>query len=135
MNPDAKLLRDTLELALSAEHDFAARFYHTLFARHPELRPMFHRNSDGAQRKMFAQKLAAIIDNIENPSWMQETLLAIARSHHDYGATPAMYTQVGAALLDTLRESCGDGWSEAAEAAWNQAYRSIADAILSVPPT
>ena len=32
-------------------------------------------------------------------------------------------------LIATLREACGEAWSDAAEAAWQQAYASLVTAI------
>lgn len=124
------LLRETLELTLARDDTFPARFYDRLFAAHPEARPLFHRSSPGAQNKMFAQKLAAIVDHIDDPAWLDRELATLAANHVGYGVTPAMYPWVGEALIATLREACGDAWSEAAERAWTAAYASLVDAIL-----
>ena len=59
------VLRDTLELALAKDDGFAARFYHNLFGAHPELKPMFHRSSPGAQQTadaMSACGFPAVVD-------------------------------------------------------------------------
>ena len=130
MSSDARMLRDTLELTLAADDSFPKRFYDRLFARHPEVVPMFHRNSPGAQRKMFAQKLTMIVDHVEDPEWLARELAEVAESHAKYGVTPEMYAWVGEALVDTLREACADGWTVAAEHAWRTAYRRITEAIL-----
>ena len=60
------ILRDTLELTLANDDSFPTRFYTRLFEAHPELRSLFHRSSPGAQNKMFAQKLTAIVDHIDD---------------------------------------------------------------------
>lgn len=130
MSLDPKLLRDTLETAMTRD-DFAERFYARLFAAHPECRPLFKRNSEGAQNKMFAQKLCSIIDAIEQPERVAAEALAIGRSHAEYGVRPEMYAWVGAALLDALREANGDEWSEEAERSWAAAYEALSNAILA----
>lgn len=130
MTDRAELLRDTLERVLAADDTFPARFYERLFADHPEVRSMFHSHSPGAQRKMFAQKLVAIVDHIEDPAWLEREAAALGTSHAGYGVTPEMYPWVGDALLATVAEACGEHWSTAAEEAWRSAYEQLSSAIV-----
>jgi hemoglobin-like flavoprotein len=131
MGIDARILRDTLEATLALDDTFPARFYELLYAEHPSVRALFRRNSMGAQHKMFAQKLVAIVDHIEDPSWLERELGKLAEVHRSYGVTEEMYPWVGDALVTTLREACGDEWSEAAEESWRAAYAALKDAILA----
>lgn len=131
---DALLLRQTFEIAVN-DPRFGAIFYERLFDRHPTLKPLFRRNSDGAQQKMFAQKLAAIVDAVEDPAALRSELVAVASSHATYGVTPEMYEWVGSALIETLRDAAADEWSAAAEQAWRTAYGAIVATILAPPPT
>jgi hemoglobin-like flavoprotein len=126
----ANLLRETLELTLSRDDTFPARFYERLFAAHPDVRALFHRSSPGAQNKMFAQKLAAIVDHIDDPAWLGRELSRLAANHVDYGVKPEMYPWVGDALIATLAEACGTAWTAEAEQAWKAAYASLVKAIL-----
>jgi len=128
---DAQILRETLEQTLAADDSFPKRFYDVLFSRHPEVIPMFHRNSPGAQRKMFAQKVTMIVDHFEDPEWLQRELADVALSHEKYGVRPEMYAWVGEALIDTVREACGAEWNDAAEQAWREAYDKIVGSILA----
>ena len=132
MTGRAQLLRETLEIAL-AHADFGQRFYARLFAAKPHLRPMFKGNSDGAQQKMFAQKLCAIVDNIDDPELLRDEALKIATTHRGYGVTAEMYEWVGSALIESLREASGAAWSSEAERAWKDAYATLARAIISEP--
>lgn len=131
---DLELLRATLELTLASDDTFPARFYEILLGRHPELAPMFHRNSRGAQGKMFAQKLVALVDHLGDPGWLARELGALAASHAGYGVTAEMYPWVGDALVATLGEACGPDWTAAAERAWRDAYADLARAILAAAP-
>jgi hemoglobin-like flavoprotein len=124
------ILRDTLEITLARDDSFPTKFYERLFAAHPEARALFHRSSPGAQNKMFAQKLTALVDHIEDPAWMTRELATLAANHVSYGVTPEMYPWVGEALIGTLAEACGDAWSPDAERAWRDAYASLVAAIL-----
>ena len=134
MTQQAELLRETLEIVLAADDTFPARFYERLFAAHPEVQPMFRSHSPGAQRKMFAQKLAAIVDHIEDPQWVERELSALSSAHVGYGVTPEMYAWVGDALIATLAEACGEHWSVEADAAWQAAYARLTRAILGPAP-
>ncbi|MCX5742810.1 MAG: globin domain-containing protein [Proteobacteria bacterium] len=127
---DVGLLRDTLELALAATDAFPTAFYERLFRDHGELRAMFHRSSPGAQSKMFSQKLVALVDHLDDPTWIARELGAMTASHRGYGVRPEMYPWVGDALIATLRDACGATWSDAAERAWLAAYDRLAQAML-----
>jgi hemoglobin-like flavoprotein len=130
----ASILRDTLELTLARDDTFPARFYDRLFASRPELRPLFHRHSPGALRKMFAQKLTALVDHVEDPAWLSRELAALGASHASYGVTAEMYPWVGDALLATLADACGEAWTPEAERAWRDTYAAVTRAILDASP-
>jgi hemoglobin-like flavoprotein len=128
------LLHETLEIALAKDDTFPVRFYERLFEAHPELRPMFHRSTPGAQNKMFAQKLTAIIDHLDDAAWLDRELASVASKHISYGVTPEMYGWVGEALIATLAEACGDVWTPEAEIAWGVAYGALAGTMISSAP-
>ena len=132
---DPRLLRETLEITLALDDTFPARFYELLFASHPSVKALFRRNSVGAQHKMFAQKLVAIVDHIEDPGWLKRELGTLAEVHRSFGVTEEMYPWVGEALVTTLREACGEEWSDAAESSWRAAYAALQAAILATPST
>ena len=127
---DTRLLRTTLELTLARDDTFPTRFYDRLFAAHPDVKPLFHRSTPGALNKMFAQKLSAIVDHLEDPKWLGRELSTLAANHESYGVRPEMYAWVGEALIATLREACADIWTDETERAWTEAYASITGEIL-----
>ena len=127
---DVRILRDTLELTLAKDDTFPTKFYNRLFNAHPEVRALFHRSTPGAQNKMFAQKLTAIVDHLDDPAWLNRELATLAANHVSYGVTREMYPWVGEALIATLEEACGDAWTPAADRAWKDAYASLVTAIL-----
>lgn len=131
MSIDLDLLRDTLEIALAQDARFPGRFYELLFERHPELEALFTRHSRGAQVRNFGKKLVAIVDHLDDPEWTERELGGLATSHVEYGVTSAMYGYVRDALIDTLREACGDAFTDEAEKAWREAYARIAAAMLA----
>jgi hemoglobin-like flavoprotein len=129
---NALLIRQTFEIAVN-DPRFGKMFYDSLFRQHPTAAALFKRNSEGAQQKMFAQKLAAIVDAVEDVDALAVELAAIARSHATYGVTREMYGWVGAVLIETLREAAASEWSADAELAWRSAYGVIVETILAQP--
>jgi hemoglobin-like flavoprotein len=127
------ILRETLELTLARDDSFPTRFYERLFAAHPEVRPLFHRSSPGALNKMFAQKLASIVDHLDDPQWLGRELAGLAENHRRYGVTAEMYPWVGTALIATVREACAERWTPEIEQAWIAGYDALMAAILISP--
>ncbi len=125
-----RILRDTLEMTLARDDSFPLRFYERLFTAHPEVKALFHRSTPGAQNKMFAQKLAAIVDHLDEPDWLHRELPRLAATHATYGVTAEMYPWVGEALIATLAEACEGAWTAEAEREWREAYASLVAAIL-----
>ncbi len=119
------LIRTSFELILERDPEFAARFYRILFERYPQVKSMFGRNSAGAQQKMLAQALTAVVDHLEDGSWLAETLAALGAKHVGYGVSPEMYVWVGDALLAAMAEVLGDDWTPAHVHAWGEAYAAI----------
>jgi hemoglobin-like flavoprotein len=62
---------------------------------------------------MLQQALVALIDHLEDASWLGETLSALGAKHLEYGVTDEMYGWVGECLLATLTEVAGKDWSPA----------------------
>lgn len=128
---DPRILRDSLEAVLAQDDRFPTRFYELLFEKHPEVKRLFHRSSPGAQRKMFAQKLCAIVDHVDDASWIARELGGIRRAHDGYGVTAEMYPWVGEVLLQTLREALGPDFTPDVERNWVEAYAAITAAVLT----
>ena len=128
---DLAMMRETLEITLAQDDTFPQRFYDRLFTAHPDVRPLFHRSSQGALNKMFAQKLISIVDHLDDPEWLGRELARLAHNHKGYGVTAEMYPWVGDALIATLRDACGDAWTAEAERAWTDGYQALMRAILA----
>ncbi|MFO0665381.1 MAG: globin domain-containing protein [Polyangiaceae bacterium] len=127
---DAHLLRETFEIVATRPR-FGAEFYKRLFSSCPDLAPMFHRNSSGAQEKMFMQKLASIVDAVEDGAALRQALASVATSHVGYGVTPEMYARVGEVLLGTLADALDTEWTPEVETSWREAYAHVTELVLS----
>ncbi len=130
MSLDVQVLKDSFGLVVERAPKVTSRFYEILFARYPQVRPLFGRNSQQKQEEMLTRALVAVIDHLEDPTWLGETLRAMGAKHVSYGVTDEMYPWVGESLLATLAEVLGDDWTPAVEAAWVAAFGAIAGAMM-----
>lgn len=125
------LLRSSLELVVERQPEITPRFYDILFARYPQVQPLFARNSGDRQAKMLQEAIVAVVDHVDDASWLTSTLVGMGRQHVDYGVTPEMYGWVGESLLATLAEIAGSDWTPAVERAWSDAFGAIRDLMLA----
>jgi hemoglobin-like flavoprotein len=123
---DPGLLRSSFELVTERQPQLTKRFYEILFERYPQVRPLFGRNSGANQAQMLQDALVAVMDHLEDASWLTATLTAMGKKHVEYGVTNEMYDWVGASLLATLAEAAGKQWTPQLDAAWGEAYGAIA---------
>lgn len=123
MNTQSKtLIRSTWQQVVPIADAAADLFYRRLFEIEPGLRPLFAGTDMDAQKASLLQALSAVVDGLDDTHRLLPRLEALGRRHVGYGATPRHYDSVGAALLWTLEQGLGEAWSEAAHAAWRDAY-------------
>src|SRR5690242_14195646 len=96
---DVELLRSSFSLVAEREPALTARFYEVFFSRYPQAKPLFGRNTPQKQQEMLQRALVAVMDHLEDASWLGETLGALGAKHLDYGVTNEMYGWVGECLL------------------------------------
>jgi hemoglobin-like flavoprotein len=128
---NAPVLRSTFEIVVERQPKLMHRFYEILFERYPQSKSLFGRNSQAAQEKMLTEALVAVIDHLEDATWLTSTLQALGAKHNAYGVTDDMYDWVGDSLLTALGEAAGPDWSPAAVVAWTEAYGAIAGLMKS----
>ena len=126
MGLNVGLLRESFELVIEREPNLTHRFYGILFSRYPQVQPLFGRNSREQQAKMLAEALVAVIDRLEDASWLEEKLMAMGAKHVDYGVTDVMYTWVAESLIAAMAEVAAADWSPAHQQAWTDALGAIA---------
>ncbi|WP_437877052.1 globin domain-containing protein [Sorangium sp. So ce513] len=106
----------------------AALFYDRLFTLDPSVRPLF-KNDMNEQKKKLMQTLAVAVDGLNNLPKLVPVLQALGVRHHGYMVEDHHYDVVGEALLWTLREGLGDGFTRDVETAWTEVYGVIADVM------
>jgi hemoglobin-like flavoprotein len=120
------IIRWSFDRILAAEPALVGHFYDLLFARHPEVQPLFTRHARAAQERMLAEALVALVDHLDDAAWLRETLPPLGARHARYGVSDEMYGWVGACLLEAMAAAAGEEWTPEVAAAWTGAYQAVA---------
>lgn len=133
MSLNASLLQSSLELVSGREERITERFYEILFARYPQVQPLFGRNRR-EQAAMLQESIVAVLDNLDDAAWLQERLHALGRRHVDYAVTAEMYPWVAECLVATFAEVAGDDWTTEMEQEWFKALTAVSEMMLEAYP-
>jgi hemoglobin-like flavoprotein len=101
-------------------------FYTRLFELDPELKKMFKSNMKEQGKKLMST-LGIVVAGLNKPEAIIPTAEKLAVKHLDYGVKAEDYTTVGNALLYTLKQGLGDGFTAEIKDAWISAYKLVAD--------
>jgi hemoglobin-like flavoprotein len=124
-------LLESVGWAAEREAVVTLRFYEILFARYPQVQPLFSRNARQAQAQMLQDAVVAAIDHLEDGEWLVNTIGAVGAKHVEYGVTDEMYPMVGEALVATMSEHCGARWTPAHEGAWGRTWGALQSLALA----
>lgn len=107
--------------------DTAARlFYGRLFELDPGLRRLFWRTDMTEQRRKLMQTLAVAVAALDKLETLRPALEGLGKRHVAYGVEDHHYDLVGTALLWTLEQGLGDGYTSLVREAWTTAYTTLA---------
>jgi hemoglobin-like flavoprotein len=70
--------------------------------------------------------LTEIVAQLDRPETLLPGVSELGRRHRQYGVRDADYETVGAALLWTLEQGLGEGFTPAVREAWTEAYLVVA---------
>jgi hemoglobin-like flavoprotein len=108
----------------------ATMFYARLFDLDPTLRRLFRRADMVKQKKILLQTLAVVVRSLDRLDHIVPALEGLGRRHAGYGVRESHYDTVGEALLWTLREGLGDGFTPDVREAWAEAYYTLASVMI-----
>ena len=126
---DIDLIDESFAHVLPIRAQAAQLFYGRLFEIAPEVRPMF-KDDMAAQKDKLMTALATVIASLRNLETIVPTIEDLARRHVEYGVKPEHYQPVGAALLWTLEQGLGDGFTPDVREAWSKAYTVLSDTMI-----
>jgi nitric oxide dioxygenase len=127
MNREQVELVRTTWLQVGPIADTAAQlFYGRLFELEPELRRLFSHTEMAEQRRKLMQTLAVAVGALDRLETLRPALEEMGRRHQGYGVEDRHYDLVGAALLWTLGQGLGEGFTGRVRDAWTTAYLTLA---------
>lgn len=107
----------------------AAIFYARLFELAPEVRALFKGDMTEQGRKLMGM-LRTVVTTLDKPEVLVPVAQRLAERHVGYGAQPAHYAVVGAALIDTLAAGLGDDFTPETRTAWEAAYGTLSGVMI-----
>jgi hemoglobin-like flavoprotein len=110
----------------------AERFYERLFARAPQVRPMFPADMT-KQREKFAQMLEQVIANLRSADDLSGPLRELGARHVDYGAKPVHYQVVIEEMVGAMRDCGGAAFTAEDAEDWHLALRVISERMIGGP--
>jgi hemoglobin-like flavoprotein len=116
----AQRLRQSLAILLADGTKLAAIFYADLFAKYPQIRPMF-RNDITIQQKKLTDTLEWVVGNLDRPHEVRTAARELGRKHDTYGAVAEHYPIVRDVLVDAMSKVAGDKWTRDLDADWRLA--------------
>ncbi|WP_455221192.1 chemotaxis protein CheW [Kaarinaea lacus] len=131
VSPEVPLLEASFSKLAPRGEELVHRFYEELFARYPDVQPLFAHLSMKEQETKLLAALKLVVGNLRNPAQLTETLQNLGKRHKGYGANASLYQAVGNTLIDVLKEVSGSHWTEEVNQAWTNALHSIANTMLS----
>jgi nitric oxide dioxygenase len=125
-----KLVQQSFAKVAPISVQAAVLFYDRLFEIAPKVKSMFPADMTEQRKKLMAT-LAVVVNGLGNLESVLPAASALARRHVSYGAKAEHYPAVGAALLWTLQQGLGDGWTPEVAEAWATAYGTLSGFMIS----
>ena len=124
------LVQDSFAKVEPIREKAAELFYARLWETDPSTVPLFAKSDMLLQGHKLMAALALVVNGLTKPETVIPVAQAMARRHVGYGVTPAQYDSVGAALLWTLGQGLGAGFTPEVEAAWTAAYALLSGVMI-----
>jgi hemoglobin-like flavoprotein len=122
------LVKDSWRQVLPIQDTAARLFYGRLFELDPSLRPLFRGDMAEQGRKLMTM-INMVVTSLDNLAPLLDAVEDLGRRHVAYGVTDAHYDTVGSALLWTLGKGLGEQFTPPVEAAWIEAYTTLASVM------
>ena len=122
---DAEAIEQSLEIAAERGGDLTPVVYGRLFARQPEMKLLFWRDTQGSiQGEMLARVFEAILDFVRRRQFAHQLIQTEVVTHAGYDVPPDVFATFFGLVAEVVEETCGPDWSPAMAQAWR---RTLAD--------
>jgi hemoglobin-like flavoprotein len=106
----------------------ASLFYNKLFEMDPSVKPLFKGNMTIQGRKLM-NMITTAVNGLDDINTLIPAVQDLGVRHIRYGVVDAHYDTVGGALLWTLEQGLGDGWTPEVQSAWTDVYGTLASVM------
>jgi hemoglobin-like flavoprotein len=120
------LVQESWEQVLPIANTAAQLFYQRLFELDPSLRRLFTQTDMAEQRKKLMQMITVAVRGLTRLDELVPAVEALGNRHAGYGVTDAHYGTVATALLWTLEQGLGEGFTPEVREAWIETYTILA---------
>ncbi len=103
-------------------------FYGRLFEIAPQLRRMFPQDLSEQKKKLMTM-LGGVVNGLGRLDTLMPAVRALGKRHAGYGVYDEHFAPVGAALLWTLEQGLGDGFTSEVKQAWETVYGVLSQAM------
>ena len=90
---------------------------------------MFREDIEG-QGMRFLATLSMIVGHLDQPDAMAARLEELGQGHRAMGVTQAQFAPMGEALIATLADALGEGFTPETRAAWEAGFTEITKAVV-----
>ena len=122
------LVKSSWQQVLPIKDTAADLFYTRLFELDPSLRGMFKGDMAEQGRKLMAM-INTVVNSLDQLGPILGAVEDLGRRHAGYGVQDRHYDTVGEALIWTLGQGLGEGFTPAVKLAWVGAYTTLATAM------
>jgi hemoglobin-like flavoprotein len=131
MTPEQiKLVQASFSQVAPIADKAAVLFYDRLFEMAPQVKALFPADMAEQRRKLMST-LAIVVSGLSDLPSILPAASALATRHVAYGARPEHYPVVGGALLWTLEQGLGEGWTPDVADAWTAAYTTLSSFMIN----
>jgi hemoglobin-like flavoprotein len=123
-----KLVQQSFEQVAPIADAAAAMFYERLFTLDPSVRALFTGDMK-KQGQMLMQTIGLAVKSLDQPEKILSAVQNLGRRHASYGVRDSHYDTVGSALLWTLEQGLGAGFTPPVRAAWTETYLLLANVM------
>jgi hemoglobin-like flavoprotein len=129
MGLEAKLVKDSFELAKPIADKLVKRFYENLSTDYPQSKSLYLEGQMPEQQLAVLKALVFIVDNLDNKEKLN-TFLTTLSERYDFGLTDPLTNQwVRSSFLKTLSEAFGSDWTSELSEQWQLAYQWVSTSL------
>lgn len=130
---DAELITESLERVAERCADPTPFVYERLFARNPEMRDLFVRDTDDSVKgQMLYHVLEVFLDFVCRRAYAANLIACEVVNHENLGVPPAVFATFFATVVETFSDLLGADWTPAYAQAWRALLAELAVVVRPV---